>query len=382
MREVELRPLARSPRNIPRSDSPRSSPRSDSPRASSHRSSRTSDYGNKRRGRAEPLRSPSSSAEMLEWKLQTLCVLLCAVVVTLIFQLSLGHGRSHTRRPSRVRPGAWRGRGVPSSVCANYKRSHAQPAFNSSCIPTVLASYPGSGSTITRLLIEMTTGVWTGSIYGDGSLYNSLPHPFCGEMTTRSVVAIKSHGPWEGQHTVVFAKRAVLMLRSPFTAIPSYFNWFHTFHKKGAQAQQHQMQAPEEEWIQWRGNNVKNQTEAWVHHFSYWMDRFNSSDTLFVAKFDDLVHDGTSGPRVLSEIVNFLDFPGEFNRTKKVWHNTIYNRSSAVRREKSYKPTFTKAQTKFIFSQLKELKRKYGKRNKLVAGILGEYLADRRLYLD
>ena len=30
-------------------------------------------------------------------------------------------------------------------------------------------------------------------------------------MTTRNVAAIKSHGPWEGQSTVAFAKRAVLI---------------------------------------------------------------------------------------------------------------------------------------------------------------------------
>ena len=54
-----------------------------------------------------------------------------------------------------------------------------------------------------------------------------------------------------------------------------------------------------------------------MHHFSYWMDRFNQSDALFVAKYDDLVNE-TSGPRVLSDIVSFLDFPNEFKRTKKV----------------------------------------------------------------
>ena len=173
MQGVELRPVARNHRKIPRSSSPYASSPS------------------KRRGRTGPLfRSCSPSAET-EWQLQTLCVLLCVVVVVLVFQISYSIGRSLSR--TRLRPGAWRGR--PSSVvCDKYKRSNAQPAFNSSCIPTVLASYPGSGSTITRLLIEMTTGVWTGSIYGDESLFTSSPHPFCGELTTKNVVAIKSMG--------------------------------------------------------------------------------------------------------------------------------------------------------------------------------------------
>ena len=367
MQEAELRPLARSSRRNDRSSILRAGTWS----------SRTST-----RSRPTRIRDPhfnrrysySSSDDTLEWQLQTLCVLLCVVVVTLIFQLSLGHSGTH-----RTRPGALIGR--KSLVCTNYKRSHAQPAFNSSCIPTVLASYPGSGSTITRLLIEMTTGVWTGSIYGDESLYTSMPHPFCGEMTTRGVVAIKSHGPWEGQPTVEFAKRAVLMLRSPFTAIPSYYNWFNTFHKKGSKALQHQKQAPEGEWIQWRGNNIHNQTDEWVQHFSYWVERFNRSDTLFIAKFDDLVNENT-GPRLLTDIARFLDFPSEYNRTKEIWHHTIHNRSSAVRRDKSYKPTFTKDQINFIVAKLKDLKRKYGRHNKVLSSIVDEYLADRNVYLD
>eukprot|EP00961_Rhodomonas_salina_P159507 2148068-Rhodomonas_salina.1 len=34
---------------------------------------------------------------------------------------------------------------------------------------TMLASYPGSGSTMTRMLLEVASGVLTGSIYGDNS---------------------------------------------------------------------------------------------------------------------------------------------------------------------------------------------------------------------
>ena len=178
-----------------------------------------------------------------------------------------------------------------------------------------------------------------------------------------------------------FAERAVLMLRSPFTAIPSYYNWFNTFHKKGSKALQHQKQAPEEEWIQWRKNNIHNQTDEWVQHFSYWVERFNGSDTLFIAKFDDLVNENT-GPSLLTDISRFLNFPSEYNRTKEIWHHTIHNRSSAVRRDKSYKPTYTKDQINFIVAKLKELKRKYGRRNKVLTSIIDEYLADRNMYLD
>ena len=40
---------------------------------------------------------------------------------------------------------------------------------------TVLASYPGSGSTLLRLLIEQATGVLTGTVFKDPSLLSSQP---------------------------------------------------------------------------------------------------------------------------------------------------------------------------------------------------------------
>ena len=48
-------------------------------------------------------------------------------------------------------------------------------------IPLLLMSYPGAGSTFTRLLLEYGTGLYTGSIYTDGNLAQLLPgERFCG----------------------------------------------------------------------------------------------------------------------------------------------------------------------------------------------------------
>ena len=38
-------------------------------------------------------------------------------------------------------------------------------------LPTTLSSYPGSGNTWVRYLIEEFTGTYTGSIYNDNKLY-------------------------------------------------------------------------------------------------------------------------------------------------------------------------------------------------------------------
>ena len=57
--------------------------------------------------------------------------------------------------------------------------------------PPALVSYPGSGSTLTRLLLEMVTQIKTGSVYGDVSLYNNRRHQFLGEFNTTFVSVVK-----------------------------------------------------------------------------------------------------------------------------------------------------------------------------------------------
>mmetsp|Transcript_40166 Transcript_40166/g.82653 ORF Transcript_40166/g.82653 Transcript_40166/m.82653 type:complete len:184 (+) Transcript_40166:262-813(+) len=58
-------------------------------------------------------------------------------------------------------------------------------------VPTALASYPGSGSTLTRLLLEVATEIYTGSVYGDVSLYNNTAHRFLGEFHRANVSCVK-----------------------------------------------------------------------------------------------------------------------------------------------------------------------------------------------
>ena len=41
--------------------------------------------------------------------------------------------------------------------------------------PVLLLSYQGSGNTWTRLLLEYSTGIYTGSVYSDTTLYDILP---------------------------------------------------------------------------------------------------------------------------------------------------------------------------------------------------------------
>ena len=61
--------------------------------------------------------------------------------------------------------------------------------------PPALVSYPGSGSTLSRLALEFSTQMLTGSVYGDVSLYNNKAHPFLGEFNTTKTCVVKVRPP-------------------------------------------------------------------------------------------------------------------------------------------------------------------------------------------
>ncbi|KAJ8982194.1 hypothetical protein NQ317_013496 [Molorchus minor] len=86
--------------------------------------------------------------------------------------------------------------------------------------PIALASFPGSGNTWLRYLLQQATGYYTGSIYKDyGLLKNGFPAE---SVYNGSVLVVKTHeyGP---RARSKFAK-AILLVRSPGRAIQAEFN--------------------------------------------------------------------------------------------------------------------------------------------------------------
>jgi hypothetical protein len=85
---------------------------------------------------------------------------------------------------------------------------------------TSLSSYPGSGNTWVRYLIEEYTGYYTGSIYTDKNLAQG---GFKGEMKdwkSGQMVAIKAHS-FRNERPL---EDAILLIRNPYDAILAEFN--------------------------------------------------------------------------------------------------------------------------------------------------------------
>ncbi|XP_071125869.1 WSCD family member CG9164-like [Mytilus edulis] len=82
---------------------------------------------------------------------------------------------------------------------------------------TALASYPGSGTRLLRHVLELTTGVLTGSTYCDKQLLQD----FEGECTDdETVLTIKTH-EWFDK---LKYEKAVILIRSPYKSYASLFS--------------------------------------------------------------------------------------------------------------------------------------------------------------
>ena len=105
-----------------------------------------------------------------------------------------------------------------SSIPIPASQQHCkQMSFKSSGPIVALASYPGSGNSWVRQLLESATGINTGAVYCDSAFVKA---GMIGEgVQTNNVLAIKLHqGPFDANR-LVNNEKAIYIVRSPFGAI-------------------------------------------------------------------------------------------------------------------------------------------------------------------
>ncbi|KAI0242306.1 WSC domain-containing protein 2 [Lamellibrachia satsuma] len=178
---------------------------------------------------------------------------------------------------------------------------------------TALASFPGSGNTWTRHLIQQATGVYTGSVYSDKVL---VKEGFPGEgLTNGSVIVIKTHWNFEN-HEIGKFTRAILIIRNPFEAIVSEYN--------RRQTQSHTGIAPASafEDDMWR-TFARRSLKKWRSFNLSWLRYFNGP--IHVTFYDDLkTYTRGELDRITQflHVVNFVECAlqksqGKFLRKKK-----------------------------------------------------------------
>mmetsp|Transcript_26215 Transcript_26215/g.75709 ORF Transcript_26215/g.75709 Transcript_26215/m.75709 type:complete len:470 (-) Transcript_26215:1398-2807(-) len=151
---------------------------------------------------------------------------------------------------------------------------------------------------MTWKLIEALTGIVTGD-----------EHHLNGHQWDRTA-SVKSHFPHEhgnnemGLTTNEQFPRAVLLLRHPKDAIPSFFNFLYEVEHN---LPGHSTRAPMEDWIKWRDSNFDEQMVVWAQHADYWLSRYSDDpEKILVLGFEGLTDD-RGGPASALGLAAFLD---------------------------------------------------------------------------
>jgi len=230
-------------------------------------------------------------------------------------------------------------------------------------IPLVgLASYPSSGNTWLRYLIEAVTGRYTGSMYNDISLRKK---GFYGEGVPQDaglVLTVKTHGhttekgshmPREFQplynHHQEVNRSAVLLIRSPFSAIIGHRNLDQGGHT--GLAKQDQFQGPG--WQEF----VEIKAASWLNFYTDWLEG-NPSENILVLHYENIRQNLKHSIR---KIVNFLGYREHVGRIAcTMEHQTGHFK----RKHGETDDPFTSAQKELVAESVRKLNtvlRRYGK---------------------
>lgn len=183
--------------------------------------------------------------------------------------------------------------------------------------PTIaLVSFPGSGNTWLRYLLQQATGINTGSVYKDfGLLKNGFP----GEcVVNSSVIVVKTHERGPAAHQGY--DKAVLLVRDPTQAIQAEFNRQGGGHIGFASPDRYKI-GKGKYWEKF----VNEQIVKWKNTNLDWL--FNFTKPTYVLFYDQLVNELEPN---LKDLLIFL----ELNVTESQLQCALERREGIYRRKK------------------------------------------------
>jgi hypothetical protein len=148
-----------------------------------------------------------------------------------------------------------------------------------------LVSYPRSGNSFLRRLLEDATGIATGSDNQPNRVLaeHLLRFGYQGEgIADNSVWVVKSHFPERLGYLRVPVSRLLLIVRNPFDAIESYFHMCmtNTHHKTLAPQAFRSLQ-------QLWGEFIENEARVWARYHDFWVREANVP--LLLVRYEDLL---------------------------------------------------------------------------------------------
>ena len=185
---------------------------------------------------------------------------------------------------------------------------------------TLLASYPRSGNSLLRSLLERITNLVTGSdTRPDRNLSKSLSleHDLVGEGITQGQFTpiVKTHFPERKGWKAYDSNRIILLIRNPYDAIDSYWNMCCT--------NTHTESVAEEIYERYEGkfhSLVKSEILTWLRFTKFWLDYGLNQDTdgsrpaILLVRYEDLVLNTKS---TMSKVIKFLIYD-ELNQNQQL----------------------------------------------------------------
>ncbi|CAH0758810.1 unnamed protein product [Diatraea saccharalis] len=198
-----------------------------------------------------------------------------------------------------------------------------------------LASFPGSGNTWLRYLLQQATGIVTGSIYMD---YGLRVHGFPAEnVTDGSVLVVKTHeAPPISPNKF---KSALLLIRNPKDAILADFNRVHKGHIGTAPKSAFKKKSYNREESDW-SYYVASQLTAWESLHRLWLTRFPGP--VHVVFYETLVSDTRSTLQGVLDFLNRTVSEAEMNCAISLKEG-IYRRKKKIKNFDPYTPEMYKA---------------------------------------
>ncbi|KAB7497816.1 WSCD family member [Armadillidium nasatum] len=156
---------------------------------------------------------------------------------------------------------------------------------------TALVSFPGSGNTWLRYLLQQATGYYTGSVYKD---YALLKNGFPAESVANGTVLVVKTHEWGPETRKIFSK-AILLIREPVQSILAEFN---------RQSGGHIGHAPSDKYKRDKGKYWEKFTRTkaivWMNTTLDWLQFEGSIHLVF---YEDLISNLSDEMR---RIINFL----------------------------------------------------------------------------
>lgn len=178
----------------------------------------------------------------------------------------------------------------PNSTCVE-----RVPAFSETKLPlTALVSYPGSGSTWLRHIVQQLTGVATGSSTCQKELKTSKSFSLGECINDKHVILVNTHDKYKRKKFEKKFDKLIILYRDPFDTLRSAYTMKHPGHSESVDSEIFNVRG----WYEF----IRDHTTLLEQYYTEWLE---AERPIFLLFYDDLQN---NLPVVLKKLAYFLEW--------------------------------------------------------------------------